>query len=723
MTTLEEQPPRPTEERSEPSWPARWIENVILACLFLIQTFAFFTFVDRELLWAHCFSFDQATYLHQAYSDFEILLTKGLRAAVMSGLTAPVPNGAILPTEAALLFSIFGASRKVALGLLFAHWLLCQWVFYLAGRKLGKSAEWGFAAVGLLLAIQAPTALLGGLFDFRYDGVAMTSMGVIAALIVLSDGLLDRRLSVAVGIAAIYAILVRHIVMVYIAGGLGLYGLLLVITMFSQPDRSIRRKLAPRFVNLTAVLTMVGMSVALIVIAKYKILFDYYLVGHLIGGEKEVRAVEAGAFGAGRYTYYLNSILFDQMGVLSLWLLAAFLCWQVVRRVVAAKREDRAWHARGELHSLVMLVAIMMTAYIVLSYDIAKSPIVGNVFCGPLILTALLLGSLLGRPHRQDGNPRSMNWNRGFAAIILAFGFWGSYQKYASHSSLWSIEPAIQQIVKAHELIGNYVRTLPGESGTMFSDRNTDYQIAMGVKVDYYERHGRMISLQNPVEGNVMLAESDWPRLRDFLRSADVAFITESQQAGETAAAYPTTRMLSQHREEIVALAKENLQRIGGATVGDHKLGIYTRARVRIEGESGGWLTSAGIRIYLKAEWLRGKKGLVLEGTTLYPGQLKGSLGGNAILVGTGKAVPIFFSPLTPDYRIELDLREVDVSQEGDVEVQVKFDRYFVPRKEKISADDRELVISAPKRIALLTVPSLDWERGTNRRLEAADIR
>ena len=257
----------------------------------------------------------------------------------------------------------------------------------------------------------------------------------------------------------------------------------------------------------------------------------------------------------------------------------------------------------------------------------------------------------------------------------------------------------------------------------LFSDRNTDYQIAMGIKVDYYERHGRMITLQNPVEGNVMLTESDWPRYRDFLRGADVAFITESQQPGETEATYPTTRMFSQHREEIVALAKENLQRIGGAIIGDHKLGIYTRALVRIEGESGGWLTSAGIRIHLKAEWLRGKKGLFLEGKTLYPETLHGALGGKATLAGTGKEVPIYFSPLTPNYRIEIDLREVDVSQEGDIEVLVKFDRHFVPRKERISPDDRELVISAPNRIAFLTAPALDWERGKNRRLDAVGNR
>lgn len=685
----------------------------ILGSVALLQSLAFFTFVEREISWTHCFNFDQASYLYRVYTDYELLLTKGVLAAVTSGLTAPVAGGALLSTEAALVFAIFGMSRKVALGLHLAHWLICQWLVFVAGRKIGKSASWGLAATGVLLALPAPMALVGGMFDFRFDGSAISLMGILAALVVLSDGFEDRKWTVWFGIAAGYSIWVRHLLLVYISGGLGLYVIALLVLIARVDTSSVRQTLIWRLRNSITAAGITGVAIVLLVVVKFDVLYQYYYVGHFQSAEKDVRAAAEGATGLTRYTYYLDSVIRDQMGFFSLGLLTLFFGWQLLSRLIAPPAPKPAWHLRGEVFSLAVLAAIMAATFGVLSYDVAKSPIVGNVFCVPVVLAALLLAKLFQRPVDKSVYRRYGQVAGVVALVVLGAGCLRTYQRYSLHSQLWGEKAAIEQIVRTHLQIGEYTFKMPAGRAVLFLDRNTDYQNAVSIMVSNYERAGRVVGFDDPVGGNVML--SDWAVAREHLLRSDIALVTEAARAGESNAAYPTTRMFSQHLQEINALANDQMTRTGGFQIGDHKVGVYIRPRVEIEGESAGWLTSAGIRLRLRSEWLKGKKGLVIEGRTLHPEPLRAKLGGRVIVKSTGRELPVYFSPITPDYRIEIDTGAVETNKPGELELEVSFDRYWIPRKEGISADDRQLVISAPRRVTLLTEPKLVWNERQSR--------
>ena len=371
-----------------------------------------------------------------------------------------------------------------------------------------------------------------------------------------------------------------------------------------------------------------------------------------------------------------------------------------------------AWRERGDVHAMAVLAAIITATYLVLSYDISKSPIVGNVFCIPVILAALLAARMLKRPVDLTIYRRYELLSGAAALFVLTAGSLMAYQRFSQHSLLWANKDEIEQVIRTHVQIGDYARKLSASRAVLFIDRNTDYQNAVSIMVSNYEKTGRIVTFDDPVGGNVML--SDWPRFREHLLRADVALVTEERLPGEENAAYPTTRMFAEHIEEIKQLAKDEMTKAGGFQVGPHNVGVYLRPRITILGDSAGWLTSKGVVFRLQREWLKGKKGLAVEGRTLHPEQVEGKLGGWATIKNTGQKLPIYFSAVTPEYRMEIDTTAVTGDEAGEVEIQVTFDRHWVPSKVSASPDTRELVVGTPQSARLLTQPKLAWiERKT----------
>ena len=132
-------------------------------------------------------------------------------------------------------------------------------------------------------------------------------------------------------------------------------------------------------------------------------------------------------------------------------------------------------------------------------------------------------------------------------------------------------------------------------------------------------------------------------------------------------------------------------------------MAIFVRPSARVEGGSGGWLTSAGATIRAPALALKSRHHIVLEGQTILSDQIGGKLRVVARLLTAAEPhdLPTQVSPITANYRIVIDLEGQSLPSEGWVDIALSFDRYFVPRERGINGDGRQLVIMTPTNVLI----------------------
>ena len=86
-----------------------------LGLWFVAQFCLFYQYLHREVLWAFPGYWDQVRYLQESHQAFRTIVDEGLLRGFFHAVTAPTPNGNVLPTEAAILYLFLGGSRLPAL--------------------------------------------------------------------------------------------------------------------------------------------------------------------------------------------------------------------------------------------------------------------------------------------------------------------------------------------------------------------------------------------------------------------------------------------------------------------------------------------------------------------------------------------------------------------------------------------------------------------------------
>ncbi|MCX7287491.1 MAG: hypothetical protein NTW20_07975, partial [Rhodobacterales bacterium] len=388
--------------------------------------------------------------------------------------------------------------------------------------------------------------------------------------------------------------------------------------------------------------------------------YNYYVVGHLVGSEKEVRAAESGVDVIGRYAYYPLSVFQQHLGYPALAVLGAALVLFLIQAVLlrvgrTAGDAAPAEHPFGAAKLATAFTAlVVLVTLAILTADTAKSPVVGSMLAVPL----LLLFALLTTAMVTMRNPvATWRWQPLFALVplaVFALGTARTLQSYSGRTSLTVARAQFEQLPRAYRAIGDYLAMFEVGKPKFFSDRFTDYQAPSSFQVSYYEMTGRAFEPADPVGRNILL--TDFKPFREFLPEADVAMITENRPASDATNPMPTARMFRDNAAEIRSIVSGRMVKIDEVLINDHVVGVYVKPRTPVEGVSGGWMTSGGIKIKVLRESLPGKQFLVMKGTTIFPEQLKGSLNGSAVDVGSGEKLPLKISLAGTSYVMEVDI-------------------------------------------------------------------
>ncbi len=673
-----------------------WLFVVVL----LVQIAAYYAFVAREISGGYPFANDQAGYLSKSHQIFESMLSRGIFSSLWQGITGKEPTGMLMPSEAAFLYLLFGVSRAVALSIHLFHWIVLQVVVFATFSKLTRSASWGYYAVGLLLLISSPFQFVGGMFDFRMDFSAACLFGIVCSLVIYTQCSDDRRATWYLAGTCVYAICFRHILLVFLGGTFGIFSFVILIQYIRAPrtERLVVRRSLRNFIIPTFCLSLGGL---LMIATKYQAFYSYYVIGHLIGSENEVRAAEYGVNAIGRYAYYPFSIAQQHLGYPALIVLGVVLVLFVIQAIVLRVGSSSGAPTPRSIetgNAAILFVALLVVVTMaVLTANTAKSPVVGSMLTAPILLLFALLTRAIGTIARPTSALRWQRLSMVIPLMVFALGAARTLQSYSGRTSLTLARTQFEQLPRAYRAIGDYLTLFEVETPKFFADRVTDYQTPAAVQVSYYEMTGRTFQVVDPVGGNVVL--SNFQPFREFLQDADVAMISENIPFGDAQNPMPTVQMFRDNAAEIRSLVSTRMAKIDEVLINDHVVGVYVKPRAKVEGISGGWITSRGIRIKVLRDWLPGKQYLLMKGSTIFTEQLKGQLNTSVIDLGSGEALPVRIALQSTDYTIEVDLRGHSFAPGKWVELELKFDRFFVPRKAGVSPDDRELVVLAPSAI------------------------
>ena len=127
---------------------------------------------------------------------------------------------------------------------------------------------------------------------------------------------------------------------------------------------------------------------------------------------------------------------------------------------------------------------------------------------------------------------------------------------------------------------------------------------------------------------------------------------------------------------------------------------VFVKPLVKIQNLSAGWITSAGLTVEVDSAHLARWPFIVLEGEAPYE-----ALGGEPVAraapidakLRSGKELPTRLRRIGSSYQVVIDARELSSQNSSTTKIVLVFDRFFVPSRLGISADNRELVVAAPR--------------------------
>ncbi len=251
----------------------------------------------------------------------------------------------LFPIEGALAGIVIGGTRLPQLSVLFLGFCGLQVAAFTTARAVWERRVYGYIALGLILSqITLWFWEGGGLFDFRMDFLAYCLYGIWACTVIRSQLFLHRYWSLGCGLIGAFLVLNRFVTVTYLFGVSAGFALICgIIAIFWRKDVDLVSRMRRRLFNLGLSTVVLLVVVLPILIHNWHAIHGYYVVNHVVGEERYVRAALLGIHDLpGICPYYPNSIIQDHLGGIFLWASAIAIGCGLATRLLGRKLREEA---------------------------------------------------------------------------------------------------------------------------------------------------------------------------------------------------------------------------------------------------------------------------------------------------------------------------------------------------------------------------------------------
>jgi hypothetical protein len=679
-----------------------YVHRRVLAFLVAVEFLLFLVFYSREIAWYPPLSFDQTQYLTQAYQLQEQALWQGPGKLWNNLWSSGHSTGLGLPIEGAITGLLFGGTRLPPLCVLFFAFVVAQLFAFYTAHAVWRKREYGYMIVGLILCQTTAWFQAGGLFDFRIDFFAYCFYGIWTCAVIRSNLFLDRRWAIASAMFASILVLNRFLTVSYLLGiNLGTLAVLVITMAVKRADAGLLTRMRRRLTNFGISFGLFIVIVAPFLIRNWAAIHDYYVFGHGISAEKEVRAQEVGVQDlVGHLLFYPISVIRDHWGLAFFCAAALAILVALALRLVSRERLANGSRPDDAPESIPLQILFLFGAIagplIVLTIDISKSAVVGGIVGIPAALLVVLVVAAIGRKHVETFAPNNQTLFGAVSGLIFAIGLLNFAGHATRHLPQSGQRRYYESLTNLDKWLVEYAAARNWKEPTISFDVISGDLNAGTITVTGYERLHQLIVFHPLLAGDIM--GLDRATALSYLAQSDFVILTNTPKTGVD----PFYESISRYWDDVHAWAEKNMVLSRRLTVDDFSATVYIRPNPTILGVSGNWITSAGLSLQIPRETIQRFPKIQISGTSDFSRLPKTPEVSATVDMGSGpQAVPASLKRDGSNYEISLDLPKIDSSRTDPVRVHIGFDTFYVPDKLRKNGDTRELVLRAPSEVRM----------------------
>lgn len=544
----------------------RRLSAILLAGLLIVEIAIFYWTVIRHVVPFYPINSDQTSY----YLDTYGIIHKGWRAVFDEFVDGAHATGVGFTAVGAVFGLLFGANRTIIITLNLICFLALQLVQFRVVLARTQSLSLAWLSLALLISCQSLFNGAGGIYDFRIDFSAFCLYGIWVCSVLWSDTFRDNGRTLVVAATAILLVSFRYITALYVAavfGGLLIVFLWTMLKSHAPADRDVARL---RIRNWIIASVLIALTIGPLLFSSRLQIYNYYVVGHVIGEEKDIRAHMLGLFSLIDHGfYYPISVYREHLR----WPTAALMAFIVVVAGAFFRTPLPMMVSTRRLKRFGLDLAVLGFAgifpIVTLTANTAKSSVVGGIIVVPIILFFTLLCAIIWQGRRpalpeQTADAAGTAGSSGdrlarfrhagvIAAVVLGLSCFAT-------RGLTPPDPRpasdLRRVTEINDVIDRYLIQYSPPRPTISIDRVTDYLNLGTVILFGFERYHRLIEL-SPNFGHSIYGIFAVPRdvAMTLFMDSDIIVLTDPIRGRS---GYPTDGKIVEYWHEVDVWTRQN---------------------------------------------------------------------------------------------------------------------------------------------------------------------